>query len=233
MAGSGGSSTAPRVQRDAVAAIEQAGGSVRYKFFMLSSRNYRFEIPSWLSSHLGPDYLASVKGVHLPPPTRGHRRGKVLSESAGNGDLVMAHVGRLDSLEVVQVPGVPITNTGLAYLRGLKRLKTVMISQTKVTGAGLESLAGKPGLLLLDLAGLPIVDADLARLSVLLRSRRPVSPGEVDFLSLNLSQTQITDAGLLHLAGLRRDILLDVMGTAVTDAGAAAFLKVQRGTVER
>jgi len=145
----------------------------------------------------------------------------------------MAQVGRLDSLEVVQVQGVPITDAGLANLQGLKRLWFLMIRQTKVTGAGLESLAGLPRLQFLDLAGLPIGDTDLARLGVILRSRRAVSPGSVDILSLNLSQTQITDAGMLHLAGLRRDILLDVKGTAVTDAGAAAFLKVQRGTVDR
>jgi internalin A len=224
-----------RVQRDAVAAIEAAGGSVRYKFFTLSSRNYKFETPKWLFSLLGPDYLATVNGVHLQPPRRRFRRGKVVlqAEYPGNPDLVMAHVGRLDALEVVQVDGVPITDEGLAYLRGLKRLRTLLISQTKVTGAGLESLAGLHELLLLDLEGLPIVDADLARLRVLLRSRWAVSPARADFLVLDLSRTRITDAGLLQLVGLRRDILLDVKGTAVTDAGAAAFLKVQSGSVDR
>jgi hypothetical protein len=176
-----------------------------------------------------------VKGVHLQPPTQAYRRGKVVDPSGdpADADFVMAQVGRLDSLEVVQVDGFAMTNVGLASLRGLKRLKTLFIRQTKVTGAGLDSLAGLHALQFLDLAGLPIVDADLARLAVALRSRRTVRPWSIDVLYVNLSQTQITDAGLLHLVGLRRDVLLDVSNTAVTDAGAAAFLKVQRGSVER
>jgi len=224
-----------RVQRDAVAAIEGAGGTVRYEFFTLSSKNYKLGTPKWLIALLGPDYLGTVKGVYLPPPRQRFRRGKVAvpAEYPLNPDLVMAQVGRLSSLEIVQVDGAPITNAGLSHLRGLTRLKTLMIGRTKVTGAGLERLAGLHELQFLVLAGLPIGDADLARLAVVLRSRRSVSPGSLDFLFLDLSQTQVTDAGLLHLAGLWRELFLDVKGTAVTDAGAAAFLKVQVGSVDR
>jgi hypothetical protein len=221
------------VQRDAVAAIERAGGIVRYEFFRLSSKNYRLETPKWLSSLLGVDYVATVKGVYLPPPTRRRQRGKALSESSVNADEVMAHVGRLACLEVVHLEGRPITDAGLAHLRGHEWLRTIIIRQTKVTGAGVASLSGLPGLLFLDLAGVPLVDADLARLAVLLKSRRAVRPGIPDFLDLNLAQTQITDAGLMHLAGLRPQILLNVEGTAVTEAGVASFLKMQNGTVER
>jgi hypothetical protein len=224
-----------RVQRKAVTAIESAGGSVRYEFFTISTKDYKLSTPKWLIHGLGRDYLGTVKGVHLPPPRGGYRRRNVAvaADHTPNPDLVMAHVGQLSALDTLQVEGVPITNTGLSHLRGLKRLKSLMISRTRVTGAGLERLAGLHELQFLVLAGLPIGDADLARLAAVLRPRRSVSLGNSDYLFLDLSQTQITDAGLVCLVGLRRDVFLDVKGTAVTDAGAAAFLKAQRGSVDR
>jgi len=65
-----------RVQRDAVAAIEGAGGSVRYELFTLSSKNYKFETPQWLLSHLGADYVGTVKAVYLSGPIQQVRGGR-------------------------------------------------------------------------------------------------------------------------------------------------------------
>ena len=52
-----------KVQRDAVAAIERAGGSVKYEWEWKDGRFNPTEKPwwpKWLMDHIGPNYLAHI-----------------------------------------------------------------------------------------------------------------------------------------------------------------------------
>ena len=46
----------------------------------------------------------------------------------------------LSQLEVLELKGTKITDTGLEHLKGLKRLQILSLFQTKVTDAGIERL---------------------------------------------------------------------------------------------
>jgi len=59
-----------RVQREAVAAIERAGGSVKYKWdytvgTLISSEEPAW--PNWLIKNVGPNYLAHIAEADLAP----------------------------------------------------------------------------------------------------------------------------------------------------------------------
>lgn len=80
--------------------------------------------------------------------------------------------------------------------------------ETRITDAGLQSLAGLTHLKMLDLTGARITDHGLQMLA-----------GLEDLESLSLGGTSITDEGLQHLVSLRKLTSLDLRGTSVTDDG--------------
>ena len=54
----------------------------------------------------------------------------------------------LDNLEGLNLQGTPITDAGLATLRGFKKLKTLNVLDTKVTPRGVRAFeAARPGVL--------------------------------------------------------------------------------------
>ena len=53
----------------------------------------------------------------------------------------MKRVGRLASLESLDISEMPVESEGLAYLSGLKHLKELVLSETKVTGNAIKYLA--------------------------------------------------------------------------------------------
>ncbi len=113
-----------RVQRDAVAAIERAGGSVSYFWNWDAPNTARGRaIPPWLRplvNTLGPDYFAGVDDVR---------------PSDQLDDALMAHVGRLHGLRTLQIfGGRSLTDTGLVHLKGLKRLEMLSIYYSSVRG---------------------------------------------------------------------------------------------------
>jgi Leucine-rich repeat (LRR) protein len=181
------------IQRNAVAAIQEAGGSFRYNFEWYGGKS----IPEWLIDLFGADYLGQIAVVDF-------------SSSASPTDATLAHVGRLTGLQLLDVDSPSVGDAGLAHLKGLSNLSTLMLSGTQVTDAGLVHLKGLSNLSTLVLNGTKVTDAGLAHLK-----------GLTGLSSLYLTDTQVTDSGLIHLKGLTNLSHLNLENTHITDAGLA------------
>jgi hypothetical protein len=120
-----------QVQREAVAAIERAGGEVRYDWQWKDNAPVHGKPwgPKWLVDRVGIDYFGHVTLVNLVH--RGPERESVLS-----------HVGRLGRLQELCVHSSSVTDAGLARIRELKNLRRLILYRTQVTDAGLVYLKG-------------------------------------------------------------------------------------------
>lgn len=125
----------------------------------------------------------------------------------------------LKQLHLPQLKGIRISNTGitgdgLVYLKKLKKLEFLSIHGTKgITARGIEHLNEVTSLKGIELCGQDITDDCIVHISS-------------NVTSLSLEDTQITDAGLLHILSLENLTELSVVDrffspteTPVTDAG--------------
>jgi internalin A len=189
--------TSAHIQRDAVAAVQDAGGSVNYDWdeshgtVMPGGKPWA---PRWVVNLVGVDYFGHVVRVTLGPPTA--------------TDTMMVQLGRLTGLQQLILYDTSISDARMVHLKSLSNLTILMLIRAPVTDAGLAHLKGMTNLSTLDLRRTMVTDAGLAHLKGLTRLR-----------SLFLNDTQITDAGLLHLRGLTNLEILELHGTRVTDAG--------------
>jgi hypothetical protein len=161
-----------RVQRDAVAAIEKAGGGVWYDWELKDgspSPNPRPWWSRWLADHVGVDYFSSVVGVAF---------------FQGGSDAEAVHVGRLSRLVDLDLQGPSVTDAGLAHLKGLTSLQVLNLSNTQVTDAGLTHLKRLTSLQVLWLNNTRVGNAGLAQLK-----------GLTNLKALRLVGTRVNDAG--------------------------------------
>ncbi len=194
-----------RIQREAVAAIERAGGSVIYDWQWKNGRYLDGTeplAPRWLVERLGFDYFGNVSEV---------------CKFNEQGDAVLARVGELHRLETLDLESSHATDAGLACIIGLNSLKQLLISNTEVSDAGLVSLQRLTNL----------VEARSGqhrnygpRVGT---SGRPEQPS-----SLWLENDDVTDNGLRHLKKLTGLESLGLRGTRVTDA-AMVHLREMKG----
>jgi hypothetical protein len=119
------------IQRDAVAAIKEAGGSVTYDWefdngkFLPGGKPWA---PSWLVDLIGVDFFDRVTFVNL-------------SQAPRLPDTVLAEVGRLNQLESLELAGnESVTDAGLVHLKGLTKLSHLGLNGTQVTNAGMNEL---------------------------------------------------------------------------------------------
>jgi Leucine-rich repeat (LRR) protein len=185
-----------RIQRDAVAVIERAGGNVAYAMPLGPRRfTHGFEPrwTKWIANRLGVDTFCRVRSVRF---------------SGRPSNAKMDYVGRLSSLEELLLTNANVTDAGMVHLEGLTKLDSVYLEQTQISDAGLAHLKDSTGLRLLSISDTRITDAGMVHLE-----------GLTNLDSLYLNRTQVTDAGLLHLKGLTKLKFLDLQGTQVTDAG--------------
>ncbi len=197
-----------RIQREAVAAIRNAGGVVFYDWEWSNGKN----IPGgelWargcLVDRIGVDYFGHVTFVRLTPGEA--------------DDAAILQVGRLTGLQVLYhdqssfdcvSTSSNLSDAGLTHLKGLTSLSelTLNLKDTHVTDAGLVFLKGLTNLSHLDLSGARITGTGLAHLKGLTRLNQ-----------VGLRHTHVTDAGLTHLKGLMQLSAVDLMDARVTDAG--------------
>jgi hypothetical protein len=165
------------VQRDAVAAIRKAGGTVRYSWEHGNTfpRVGRPWAPSWLLDLIGVDFFDHVFDVNL-------------SESSRPADTTLAEVGRLNQLQRLWLNDASVTDAGLVHLTGLTNLSTLGLGGAQVTDAGLAHLQGLTNLSRLGLNGTQVTDAGLSHLK-----------GLTKLSVLMLDGTQVTDAGISEL----------------------------------
>ena len=141
---------AARIQREAVATIQRAGGSVLYDWEWENGypKNDGPWAPNWLVDRLGIDYFGSV--VHVEFNVFG-TYGMTTSENAGfdatrlrsyrqRFDAALAHVGRLRRLQELELSTSEVTDAGLKHLMGLTSLKKLDLENTNVTDAGVQEL---------------------------------------------------------------------------------------------
>jgi hypothetical protein len=217
-----------RFQRNAVDAIEKAGGKVWYDFeeeaaptviaqprrivrgeprFSEWLVEFSSEWREWLLSFVPrwpPKWLVDFLGVDY----FGNVVAVSFTRRASDAELV--HVGKLRRVERLDLYGSPITASGLGHLQPLTHLQTLLLVRTKVGDAGLARLAALKNLRVLSLEGTELSDDGLAHLRDL-----------TNLADLNLASTAVTDRGLAHLAGLTRLQALDLSRTGTTDAGLA------------
>ena len=221
-------------QRDAVAAIESAGGFVSYEWNWRNSQPLRSSWPdAWrksLAGELGSDLFGSIVAVDLHG-----RRG-------ANVDSLLQHVGRLRGLEYLSLIDTPVTDEGLANLRDLTSLKILLLQGTKVRGPGLAHLKRMRDLEVLMLPNAPISDEEIAHLAGLTKLKRLRFSGKaltnaglahfgsmLQLEELRLWQTRITTLEpIRRLTQLR---FLDLFGSAIDDEGlkpVASFIQLEQ-----
>ena len=214
-----------RVQRDVVAAIEQADGSVWYEWERRNGKpvvNGRPDWPEWLVNRIGVDYFGAVVRVSL-------------AQVGGDAELISA--SKLGTLRELVLDGSRVSDIGLAELGGLDQLRELSLMETRVTDAGLSHLVGLTNLKLLHLGNTAIGDPGLLHLKKLtglnilgLRYTEVTDAGLAELEGLTMLQkltlggTKIGDEGLARLKGLKRLEFLGLNGTKITDAGLA-YLK--------
>jgi hypothetical protein len=183
-----------QVQKDAVAAIKNAGGTVVYDLEWRNGGSNPYGnswfpewlggdqvwMPQWMTRGAGLDYFGNVVDVSLIP-TRAN------DPQAAN-DATLALVGQLGRLQGLRLNSTAITDAGLAHLAGLNELRDLQIGYTKIGDKGLAHIKGLTGL-----------------------------------RGLYIMNTQIGDAGLAHLHGLTSLGLLFAANTRVTDDGVLAL----------
>jgi hypothetical protein len=144
-----------QVQRNAVAAVKKAGGSVVYDWQRtLGAWEPRPWGPKWLVDRIGVDYFGNVVEVWLSGPT------------LQDAEAALAHVGNLRRLEGLWLAAPAMTDDGMAHLAGLTKLKLLNIdlSGTAVTDAGLVHLKGLTGLERLGLTRTSVTIAGVSEL---------------------------------------------------------------------
>ncbi len=123
-----------RVQHEAIAIIERAGGKVHYDWQMFQ---HQFgptgrlvvvtrplaqpNLPKWLIDVLGPDYFCTAKRAYV----RGSR-----------ADESMASVEKLGSLTELNLYSLEIHDKDLVHIEVLTELKTFSATNTSLTGRG-------------------------------------------------------------------------------------------------
>ena len=178
---------------------------------------------------LGPRLYEKVVDRYRLPALR--RPVMFYSQTATDEDLAI--VGRAATLLDVQL-GAEISDAGLAHLKGLPKLQSLLLNDTGIGDAGLAHLSELTELVVLHLNGTKVTDAGLAHLeglskiqNLFLSGTKIGDAGLVHLKKLknlhflNLSQTQVTDAGLVHLKSLKGLSYLGLFGTGVTAEGVA------------
>ena len=146
-----------RVQRDAVAAITKAGGSVAYDWDWgtpydpnIIDPNAKPRAPKWLANLIGVDYVANVVAADLASQS--------VNDSNRADDDTLAHVGHLGRLESLNIADTAVTDAGMAHLEGLTGLGDLNLWNTRVGDDGLAHLKGLTNLRLLTLVGTRVTD---------------------------------------------------------------------------
>lgn len=124
-------------------------------------------------------------------------------------DEDMRCIGKITSLQVVNRGRLHLTDKGLGYMTGMKRLICLDLDDAKVTDAGMVYVGQMTGLEKLVL-GPSITDAGVVHLS-----------GLTNLKTLGLSRTQISDTALHTVAGLPELRSLGLSRTNVTARGVA------------
>jgi Leucine-rich repeat (LRR) protein len=224
-----------RAQQKAAEAIQQAGGRVRYDYDYLASDPISSDFvqvtggkpwaPDWLTKAVGDDYFREISTVtiwsgrtvpieRLVESLKGLKRIRVL-EMSGCDDRELALLAGLDRIEGFNLSPDDggITDSGLASLAILKRLRYLSLSKSRITDSGLAALEDLRDLEYLHLDEAPIAGPGLVHLRGLSRLR-----------SLSLTNTKLDEAGLANLPELDQLRTLMLQQTRIGDASLSRIV---------
>ena len=221
-----------RKQREAVEAIEKAGGYIRYDYQQFPGIHFSTPKqpsgPVWLRKLTGPDFFDKVVDVDFHDPRtndamlepleglrdlewlsiRGTREPYRSTVTVHITDAGLVHIKKLSGLKYLYLPGCQFTDAGLKCLDGLTRLQSLDLSNTRVTDMGLRHLKHLTQLQTLDLGGTRITGSGLEQLA-----------GLTELNDLDLRNTAVSGEGLKWLQRLPL-VELNLDGcAAVTDSG--------------
>jgi Leucine-rich repeat (LRR) protein len=128
-------------------------------------------------------------------------------------DFNLDSITQLSQLESLDIGGSKVTDRGVAEMAGLTNLHTLGLSETVVTARGIATLAKLPKLARLNLWKSEKVDDKAA----------PHFAAMPAIETLELTETNITDATLNALERVKTLKDVYVGGTAVTEARVEAF----------
>ena len=166
-----------KIQREAVAAIENDGGTVLYDWEWDNGHSVpagQPRAPRWLVARIGVDFFGHVTVVKSRSPS-------------------LAQVGRLNRLQVLHVNFLhkntfTYFDTELESLKGLTNLSTLQLKYVRVSDAELANLEGLANLSTLHLNGTQVSDRGLVHLKGLTRLSR-----------IEVRGTRVSDAGAKEL----------------------------------
>lgn len=153
------------------------------------------------------------------PPGEFELKAFNLANNPKVSDTKIAYLRGLTNLRQLFLQNTLITDTGLGHLKDLTNLTHLALHGTRVSNAGLPDLKGHSNLVFLDLShchfGPSVTDAGLIHLK-----------GLTKLNSLDLSELEISDEGLEHLKGFTaltalsvRGVLHDGVKATITPAG--------------
>lgn len=199
-----------RTQRDAVAKLQQAGGSILYNYQSTGERSWaRAAVPQgpkWLRELLGPEYfdkpvfawvspLANTKdwaeSINRLPTIR-----TLYLHSQTVDDEMMALLDGSPQMFELQLMNASISNATAAGLAKYPNLRWLTLSGSSVTDSFINSLAA-PALKELHLDNTPTSDAAIPALVKMRSLKRLVA-----------FETNLTEAGVRKLQKQRPDVVL-------------------------
>src|SRR5262245_44856035 len=153
-------------QRQAVAAIVDAGGEVEYDFAAAHGGWCR---PDWLRRLLGDDYLYDVVAVTFDGQNMMLDQRRYDFPSRGQLSAALAHLGDLPALERLDLARMlPIADGDLVHLAPLRQLKRLTLYGPQITDEGLAHLTGLTRLEQLDLSYMSATSDGVQRLPLAL-----------------------------------------------------------------
>jgi hypothetical protein len=198
-------SPSTETQAEAVAVIENLGGSVDYSLRDERFGQLRIVATVDLANTAVTDedleclrnlpHLWDLNLYNTPVTDEGleclrnlsHLMSLYLSNTRITGSG-LAHLQGLTDLEVLYLSNTSVDNAGLRYIKGLAKMYQLVLDGTDVSDAGLVHLEGMTNLERLGLANTGVTDAGLHHLHALPKLQR-----------VNLTQTKVTDAGIWAL----------------------------------
>ncbi len=210
-----------RRQNLVVAALEKAGGTIRYDYQVVATPgkapgwscdpDAEPPEPSWLLKLTGCGYFHNVVAV-------GFLGGGVTESELA----LLAQLPKLKSVTLCETKIVdnrrklarPIQDVDLAVLKSLIELECLNLQGADIHGPGFENLSKLQRLQEIDLVGVPMGDEGLKWIGQLtaLRELRHEAPATA-------GAPVITDAGLAAIGKLSNLEVLYLDGTQVSDAG--------------
>ncbi len=222
-----------RTQKEAIEAVKEHGGWVHFDYEfsygkLVAGGKPRW--PDWLVNAIGEEYFREIRQVSLVYDGTGGNRldnpnvqpcedvlailarlpglRKLLLKETQATDDGLRHIGRMTDMEELYMwDAADVTDAGIAHLNRLDRLKTIHVSDSKLTDESLVLLSQMPAIRDLSLQSNHFTDSGLARMS---------GQNRIERLFVGMGKSRFTDTGIVHLAEFGQLKALDLQGSTVS-----------------